>query len=1108
MKKISSAQVSRAHSRYYDTFLLLMKLSVFQFILIVAFAGMSYGFDSKAQELLNRSVSLHSDGQRLRSVLTQIEKQTTTKFVYSSRNIGADRPVTLHVNNVRLLEALDLLLKPLELTYRVINGHIILDSGVAEAEVLNEPLNVPEPEIIEHIVTGKVTDENGNMLPGVNIVVKGTQTGTNTNGEGSYKIAVADKNATLVFSFVGYIVQEKAIGSQTTINVQLAVDNKTLDEIVVVGYGTVKKSDLTGSVVTVGPEKLTAIPVTNALESLQGKVPGMDLTRSSGESGAGLNITLRGNRSLTASNAPLVIVDGIAYGSYIDINPNDIKSIEVLKDASAAAIYGSRGANGVILVTTKSGSSGKTKVEFNTYFGPNSLTSFQRPANTTEFIDYRRQAYRTAGVWNSPADDSKIFTTAEMENINKGISTDWIDLMLHNGFIQNYHLAVSGGNGKTTFRVSSEMFKEKGLMVNDQLNRFVQHANLEHQITDNLKIGTVLNFNYSVHNRRNSSLWTLLSKLPFGNPYEDDGSIRLYPIPSSTDINSLMDEKLENYKNETTTKRIFMTAFAEWKIAKNLVLKSSFGGDFNDQKAGIFEGKFSTLAFNNQGYSRSEMSNSSYFNWTWENTLTYQKTFGRHDFNGMLGTGLVSNKAETLSAQGKNQPFESAWYYNLGSNTTNLLISSSVRESRLASFFGRLNYKFDDKYLLTFTLRSDGASVLAKGNKWAYFPSAAFAWKVDKEEFMKQLTFVSDLKLRASYGVSGNSAISPYQTQGGLGKTGYAFDEIPAYGYRPTILSNQDLTWEKTASLNFGFDFGLFKNKISGSIDYYNTNTSDLLMTKLLPVSTGFSNVIANVGSTATNGIDIALSTVNFENGKFSWVSDLTFTHNKERIVALSTGQDDVANLWFIGQPLQVMYDYQKIGIWQLGEESQATKFNQAPGQIKIKDQDGDGVITAAKDRVILGQGNPKWTGSLNNTFRFGNFTLSALLYARVGHTIRSEYASYFRNSVTQNTTLVDYWTPENPTNDYPRPSSSGNILYQSALVYRDGTFLKIRDIRLSYDVPVSQFKKLPFRSVKLYATAKNYFSFSKFKDYDPERGGSVSYPLTKQLVFGMNLSF
>lgn len=1090
----------------YNSIWKIMKLTFYQLCLVTSLVINSFAHTTNGQGILNQSLSLQVNNKNVKEVLQLIEKNSDVSFVYSSSLIESGRKVSFNLINSTVGEVLDRLLLPLQLKYEVSGRHIVLDKVEFKPKqtFLEEKT---EAEIIEIAISGKITDEGGNPLPGVSVLVKGTQSGTATDEKGVYKLTIPDKTVTLIFSFVGYKSIEKLVGNQSVINAQLFPDDNSLEEVVVVGYGTVKKSDLTGAVVTVGGDKITAIPVTNALESLQGKVPGMDLTRSSGEAGAGLNITVRGNRSLTASNAPLVIVDGIAYGSYIDINPNDIKSIEVLKDASAAAIYGSRGANGVIIITTKSGGSGKTKVEYNTYFGPNNLTDFQRPANTTEFIEYRRQAYRTAGVWNSNADDSKIFTTAELENINKGISTDWIDLMLHNGFIQNHHLAVSGGNGKTTFRISSEIFKEKGLMVNDNLNRFVQHANLEHKINDNLKIGAVLNFNYSVHNRRNSSLWLLLSKLPFGDPYESDGSVKMFPIPSSTDINSLMDEKLENYKNETTTKRIFMTTFAEWKVRKDLVLKSSYGADFNDQKIGVFEGKNSTLAFNNQGYSRTQMDDNSYFNWTWENTLTYQKAFGKHDFNAMLGTGLVSNSATTLSAQGKNQPFESALYYNLGSNSSNLLISSSLRESQLASYFGRLNYKLSDKYLFTFTLRTDGASVLAKGNKWAYFPSTAIAWKLDHEEFIKQLTFISDLKLRASYGFSGNSAISPYQTQGGLGKTGYGFDETPAYGYRPNILSNQDLTWEKTASLNFGLDFSLFKNKISGSVDIYNTKTSDLLMTKLLPVSTGFSSVIANVGVTATKGVDIALSSINIENSKFSWTSDLTFTKNKERIVALSTGQDDVANLWFIGQPLQVFYDYQKVGIWQTGEE-QAAKFNQAAGQIKVKDQNGDGLITAAKDRVILGQATPKWTGSLMNTFRIGDFTLSALVYARIGQTIRSEYASYFRNSVTQNTTLADYWTPENPTNDYPRPSSSGNILYGSTLPFRDGTFVKIRDIRLSYDFPVSHFKKLPFQSLRLYGTAKNYFTFSKFKDYDPERGGSVSYPLTKQLVFGMNLSF
>ena len=1052
---------------------------------------------------VSQQITIAENDIPIEKVFKSLRKQTGYSFFYKVNLLQKARPVNLNLKGVTLEEALSKCFEGQPFTYEILNKTVIIKPKEVSVIEIQKTFAATKVELN---ITGKVTSEAGEPLIGVTVVLKGTTRGTSTDVTGSYAMAVPDNGGTLVFSYIGFLTKEVAIGNATSLNVILAPDAKALEEVVVVGYGSVKKSDLTGSVVSLGGDKLKNLPMTNALEGLQGRVAGVDLTRSSGEAGAGLNITIRGNRSLTAGNGPLVIVDGIAYGSYIDINPNDISSVEVLKDASATAIYGSRGANGVIIITTKGGQSGKTKIEVNSYAGPNLLTDYERVANTGEFVEFRRQAYRTTGIWNGPADDNKIFTAQELQNINAGVNTDWVDKMVHHGFVQNYHLAASGGNDKTVFRLSSEIFKEDGLLKNDYLNRYVQHANLDHKISDKVKIGTILNFNYSKQNRRNTSFFNLIKNLPFGNPYNADGTLALYPIPGSTNLNPLLDESLANFKDETLSKRLFITAFADWEILKGLNFRSSYGADFGDSDRGIFEGKNSTLAFNNQGFSRSEKYNQSYFNWTWNNVLTHQKEFGRHSLQSTLGTELIANRSTFTRAQGKNQPFESAWFYNLGTNTTNLGIESGLTESQLASYFGRFNYKYNDRYLVTFTFRADGASVLAKGNKWAYFPSTAISWKLNEENFLKGGTTISDLKLRASFGLVGNAAIQPYQTSGRLGRTGYAFDETAAFGYRPHLLGVSTLGWEKTRTTNIALDYGLFNNRISGSLDFYQTRTTDLLMERILPNATGYSNVIDNIGETQTRGVDLMLSTVNVESDKFQWTSDFSVTYNTDKIVALSTGSNDVNKGWFIGQPINVFYDYEKTGIWQSNELDAAKIYNQSPGQIKVKDQNGDNKITANEDRVILGRALPNWTGSLMNTFNYGNFNLAVLLYGRQGNLIRSEYGGYFRNSMGENTTVVDYWTPENPTNAYPRPSSSGPVLYQSTLLYKDASFLKIKDIRLSYTLSDNKTKLGPLNSLQVFATAKNFFTFSKFDNYDPERGGSVSYPLTKQLVFGVNL--
>ncbi|QDK82562.1 TonB-dependent receptor [Spirosoma sp. KCTC 42546] len=1105
MKKFDSALLSWSCSRRVPIFLLLMKLSVIQLFFFVTFVGLSYGFDGKAQELLNKSISLHTEGQRLRAVIGQIEKQTSVKFVYSSRNIGVDRPVTIHLNNVRLGDALDQLLKPLNLTYQLINGHIVLDSIVQDEEAKADA-TLPEPEVVDQVITGTISDEKGEKLPGVSIVIKGTTRGTTSDAKGQFKLSIPTGDVTLTFSFVGYKSQDVAVGNQSALTISMQPDQNSLDEVVVVGYGQVQKRDLTGSVVSIKETQITSTPVVNALETLQGKVAGMDLTRSSGETGAPLNFTIRGNRSLNASNQPLILVDGIQYGSYIDINPNDIASVEVLKDASSTAIYGSRGANGVILITTKSGKVGKTKVEFNNYYGINDPVAYQHVTNTDQYVAMTREAYRAAGQWSSPADDEKIFNI-QLDNIRKGVNTDWVSLMLRSGSVQNNHIAISGGNEKTKFRLSTEYFNERGLLKYDQLRRFVQHLNLDHQVMNNLKIGMVLNFNSSTQQRRNTSFWNLQKNSPLGIPYNEDGSIKTYPFPGAVVYNPLLDESPDNYSNLTTSSRIFMLGFGEWSILKNLSLRSSFGIDISTSQQGIFEGKNTTLAGVNSGYSRAALIDVRGRNWTWENVLNYSKTIKDHSFNAMVGTSMISYRTVNFSGEGKDQPFSSSLFYNLNTNTKDIITTSSLIESSLASVFGRLNYKFKDRYLLTASLRADGASVLAEGHKWAYFPSVAVAWRLLDESFMTNTgDLFSEMKLRASYGISGNSAIGAYQTQGGLSKVAYSFDETPAFGYWPKLLANQDLGWEKTATVNIGLDFGFFKNRLTGSLDVYNTNTSDLLMDRILPSLTGYSTTVANVGKTKTRGVDLIISTRNYTSPKFSWSTDLNFATYKEEIVALSVGGDDVSKAWFVGKPLRVFYDYEKTGIWQTSEKDVAATYNKVPGEIKVRDQNNDGKITASDDRVVLGQASPKWSGGITNNFTYGNFNLSVLVYARVGQMISSQYLGYFYPGGT--TAVADYWTPENPTNAYPRPWLSHTDQYLSTLGYVDGSFWKIKDIRLSYNLPKTLLKKGPLSTVTIYSTAKNFFTFSKLKDYDPERGGSVDFPLTKQLIVGLNVSF
>ena len=963
----------------------------------------------------------------------------------------------------------------------------------------------------DRTITGTVTDNKQEPLIGVNVVVKGnTSVGAITDLDGKYSLSVPEGKATLVFSYIGYVTQEVSVGSRNTVDVVLVDDAQALDEVVVVGYGVVKKRDLVGSIASVKSQDITAVPTSNVLESMQGKIAGLDMTRSSGQPGSSFNFTIRGNRSLTASNAPLILVDGIAYGTDIDINPNDVESIEVLKDASTTAIYGSRGANGVILVTTKKGKEGKAKVDFNAYWGPSFSTNLPKVNNTEQYVAMRREAMRAVGQWNSPADDGVIWDAVALERIKNNVNTDWYDLIMDDATTQNYQVSISGGTDATKVSFSLDYFDETGILIGDDFDRFNGRINVSQRIMKGMEAGASALFTTSTRNAAPSNVFhAAQTKEPYGVPFNEDGSLNKYPFTGSgaTDINMLFNQDKNNYVDETKSNRFFGTLFLNWEIIKGLQFRTNFGYDSQNSRNGHFEGVNSTFVESNKGLAKVSKNETHSTSWTWENTLTYTKDFDIHSLTAMVGHSMSKSSSEDTYAEGKGLSFEQSLFHNLDGTQQDYALSSTLTESSMLSYFARLNYKLLDKYLLTATLRADGSSVLAKGNRWGYFPSVAVAWRMKDEHFLSSVDEISDLKLRLSYGLSGNSAVSPYQTTGGLSKTIYEFGTVPAYGYRPYSMANLELQWEKTRVLNFGVDFGLFNNRVYATIDAYKTWTSDLLLPMILPGHTGFTEVISNVGKTETRGIDLSINTVNFDTKDFKWTTDLTFSANKEEITALNTNQNDVGSGWFIGSPTKVFYDYEKIGIWQTSE---AAKYGQEPGDIKVRDQNNDGAIDANNDRKVLGQQTPKWTAGLNNRFEYKGWDLSFFLYARVGHLIQNEAAANFNPSGWNNSIACDYWTPENPTNAYPRPNFNKNesMLYKSTLAYCKGNFLKIKDITFGYSFPKQMISKLNMSKLRIYTTLKNFFTFSAVDDYDPERGGSNSYPMTKQVVFGINVSF
>jgi TonB-linked SusC/RagA family outer membrane protein len=964
-------------------------------------------------------------------------------------------------------------------------------------------------------IKGAVVDESsGKALPGVAVVDKKSNAGASTDNQGNFTLTIRGTSAELVFSYIGYRTETVTTDGSAPVSIRLVKETKELDEVVVIGYGTSTKKDLTGSVVSVKTEEIRKVPSGNVMEALQGKLAGVDIVRTSGGAGASVSVTVRGTRSIRAGNGPLYIVDGIQYDNFQDINPNDIESMDVLKDGSSTAIYGSKGANGVIIITTRKGTAGKTKVNANVYYGQSEVAGYPVPMTGPQFAQLKREAYRTANPsYNAATDEAKVFTSpADLAAVTAGNSYYYPGLLLQNGSQQDYNVSVASGTEKTRVFFSFDYFKEKGLLTNDYSNRYALRLNVDQTLTSTLKVGLESQLAYYDANARNDGILTVANKvLPYYNPYAADGVTLLKYPGNGAQFNPLLEELPGAYINKTNTTRILSTGYAEWRPFSTLSIRSNLGVVNSSSRNGFFEDANTVNRALSTG-SASSISNSMQTNLTWENIINWKQQFGKHNIGVTGVTSYLSNRSENSSAAATGQLLASQAFYALQNNPSNVLVSSAYVGSNLNSYAFRINYAYSGKYLLTLTGREDGASVLAPQNRWSFFPSAAAAWRISDEDFMKTARIFNDLKLRVSYGVAGNSAVSPYQTQSGIILIPYSFNDISAlaYGLDPQI-GNTDLKWELTKTVNVGLDFSLVKNRISGSIDFYDSKTDDLLYLVKLPATTGGTSILGNVGKTQNTGFELSLRTVNVQTKDFSWISQITYTRNKERIVDLPNGQNDVASGFFIGSPIRSFYDYNKVGIWQTKDATSATTFGYKPGDIRVQDIDGDGKITALGDRTVLGSSVPKYTVGFNNDIRFRDFDLNVYVFARVGQMFNSNYAAKFEPNGIENGANVDYWTPENPTNDYPRPNiniSKAALPFASTLGYKDGSFLKIRAITLGYTMPSSLTNKMHVASVRWYVSAKNWFTFSKVKDYDPEGAGSFERPLTKLIVTGLTIGF
>lgn len=976
-------------------------------------------------------------------------------------------------------------------------------------------------------VTGRVTSgDDGQALPGVNVSIDGTTTGTTTGADGTYRLSLPGSDRTLVFSFIGYLSQRVPVGNRTTVDVAMATDVKALNEVVVVGYGTVKKSDLTGSLAQVKAKELTSFPTTNVVQALAGRAAGVQVIQNNGSPGAGVSVRIRGTNSIQGSNEPLYVIDGFPFsGNPTLLNNADVESIEVLKDASATAIYGSRGANGVVLITTKRGRAGQTRVDYEGSYSNQTVRKKLDLMNPQEYVAFYNEQAANDGL-------RPYFTPDQVTQIaGIGAGTDWQDVAFRNAPLHNHTLNVSGGSDKTQFSVGGSLFKQDGIITGSYYNRYSLRANVNHDISPKFSLSYSTNLsriqtdrknvnfsgNPAIGNRGSGLITAMISTPPTLSPYNDDGTYRVmttaYPFISNVLVNPL--NFLEQQSNIVRANRVLANAAITYKPFAGLSIRISGGVENSDDRTDLY----TTRQFVNSAGS-AEIGTTQYTSLLNENIVTYLRDFGRHNVSVTGGFTYQDFVTTGLNASGSGFVSDISESYDLAAASLFNTPDSRYTKATLLSYLGRVNYSFNNRYLLTASFRADGSSRYSEGDKWGYFPSAALAWKIIEEPFMKSVSFVSDLKLRAGFGATGSQAIDPYATLNNLSSNKTVFDDALFTTYAPGTRLPNNLKWETTVQTDIGLDAAFLNNRLRLTADYYVKNTRDLLNNVQLPSSLGYTRTIRNVGEIQNKGIELGVDAglVSGTNPRgFRWDVAANISFNRNKVVKLYNGQDingqaffvgplnDFVNLLREGQPVGVFYGYLQNGYTD-------------KGNLQYQDLNADGVINA-KDKTYLGDPNPDFIYGFNSTMAFRGFELTAFVQGSQGNDIFNLNLNQtidLNFGLNQPRDLMgNTWTPTNTNAKYPKISRTiaGNI---SDRFVEDGSYLRLRNIQLAYNLPAIR----GLRSAQVYVSGQNLLTLTKYSWYDPEintygSGNSInlgidhfSYPTNKTVTVGVRVGF